>query len=236
MQINFETDKFIVAHYCGGAGGKFLLNCLAVANEVLHMSKEFAKVKIKGRWTEDQSVKASRVPSLLSMKHNTHVEFDHGVDIYGWDQELGKSSQIANATDFFKTLTHQEEYYFTHSNHGYYQNFIHYSQCQNVIIDKCDQLLKIRDMLENKEQWSVGTKQYVPLMQNKVYFNIDTFLDPTKFKNEMKQLFEYLKINFDRYDLIETLRQDFHDQQVVKVKGTSRARWFRERYESRQNQ
>ena len=233
MEINFETDRMIVAHYCGGAGGKFLLNCLAVANEVLHMSKEFAKVKIKGRWTEDQSVKASRTPSLLSIKHNTHVEFDHGHDIYGWDQQESKSNQIDHATDFFKNLTNQNKFYFTHSNHGYYQNFTHYMRCKNIIIDRCDKLLEIRNMSANKEPWLVDTNRYVPLMQDKVFFNMDTFLDPMEFKNEMKHLFEYLKIDFNRFDCIEKLRQDFYDQQVVKVKGTSRARWFVERYESR---
>tara|TARA_R110000851_G_scaffold108977_1_gene230756 strand:+ start:212 stop:919 length:708 start_codon:yes stop_codon:yes gene_type:complete len=234
MDINFQTDKLIVAHYTGGAGGKFLLNCLAVANQVLHMSREFANIKIKGKWTEDQSLRASRVPFHLSMKHKTHVEFDHGGGVWGFTHVDDKKTQLLNSTNIFKHLTNQNKYYFVHSNHDQYENFIHYTKCKNIIIEECDELLKIRGMYATKKDWWIKTQKYIDLMPDKLFFNMDSFLDREKFAFEIQKVFEYLDIKFHRYDCIEQLRQDFCLQQKIPVKGTSRADWLVERYNSKQ--
>ena len=72
MAVNFDSDKVIVVHFPPGAGGHFLMDCLAISDNILHNKEEFAKAKRKSNWDEQKSLTASRTARLLSKKHKKH--------------------------------------------------------------------------------------------------------------------------------------------------------------------
>jgi len=209
MDINFNTENFILIHYPPGAGGKFLQECLAISDSILHNNPVFANSKFNGKWDEQKSLRASCTMINLSKKYKHHIENDNGVSVFGFDHDFDKSSQIKNAKSLFKKLTNQTKFFFTMANHENYENFLHYKNSKNIFITGFDKLCKLRNRADKIKVWSRTTENYLDSFDNKIFFNIDSCFDKEDFFIELKTVFQKFKIKMIGKRRVEKIRKCF---------------------------
>jgi hypothetical protein len=208
MAVNFDSDKVIVVHFPPGAGGHFLMDCLAISDNILHNKEEFAKAKRKSNWDEQKSLTASRTARLLSKKHKKHIEH-RAMLAFGFQCEDDKSVQQKNATSLFNELTNQTKFFFTLMNHEHYENFLHYKNSKNIFITGCEKVCALRGKSEKKNQWWIRTESFLDDFDNKIFFNMDSCFDEVEFFQELKSVFQELKIKMVSKELVERMRLDF---------------------------
>ena len=57
LKINFQTSNIIVAHYFRGGGGKFILNCLGLSQNVVLQDEHLAEQQLSGNLSADDKHK-----------------------------------------------------------------------------------------------------------------------------------------------------------------------------------
>ena len=208
MFYNKNTDNLIILTYNPGAGGKFLLGCLALANDILHLEKIFAETKFKKGWTEQQSFRASMSFLRLSEKHNTHIEFDHGYQIYGFTCQDNQEVQENKSNDFFKQLSNQSNYKFVIPSHyTHHENLLHFQNAKNIVMVNDETIVNARTKIGNLYENDI-TKS-LKNIQSPFQFDVTTFNDETLYAKELQRLCDWLGVKINDYKLIEIMRQKF---------------------------
>jgi hypothetical protein len=205
MDINFQTKNLIIIHFNPGAGGKFLSMCLALNENVLPLQPLYAKNKLLKHWSENKSFRATMSVLKLSEKTKTHLEFSHGVDLYGFSYIDDYSAQIKKSNKFFKDLTNQKKYFFFLTNHfTTIDIFTHFKKAKNIIIINDERLLKIRKKKGNTNFTKISKK-----FKDCFLFDISTVRNNELFYNEIKNLCGWLKLEIKNNSLLADLRKQF---------------------------
>ena len=84
MNINFDTDNLIIVFYPGLAGGKFLINCLGLSDDVVFQDHQLAQKQLDLKF-----IQQDKINYLLDKLAET-VEWNDYPEVYGWnDLDLG---------------------------------------------------------------------------------------------------------------------------------------------------
>ena len=62
---------------------------------------------------------------------------------------------------------------------------------------------------EKKNQWWIRTESFLDDFDNKIFFNMDSCFDEVEFFQELKSVFQELKIKMVSKELVERMRLDF---------------------------
>ena len=215
MSFNENTNNLIIINYRPGAGGKFLSGCLALSEKALHLQENYAKTKYLKKWSEEQSFRASMSLLKLSEKHNIHIEYDHGISLYGFSYEDNFLSQLSKANIFFKELTNQKEYLFFLTNHfTHYKNFLYFKNSKNIIIVNDEEILKIRKKEKNKDT-NIG--KILENFKDCFLFDMSTVKNDELFLNEIKRLCFWLKTEIKNETFLSQLREQFVKNLKIRI-------------------
>jgi hypothetical protein len=216
MSFNENTNNLIIINYRPGAGGKFLSNCLALSEKVLHLEEKFAKTKFKKNWKEYQSFKASTSSLRLSKKYQIHIEFEHGQDIYGFNYEDNHNAQVSKCNNFFKELSYQNNYFFFLTDH-FSQNFIHFKNSKNII------MINDRDILKNRSYKihdDIDLEKILPNLKNYFLFDISSVYDNNLFIKEIEKVCSWLEIEIKNKNYLSELREYFIKNLKIKMSSS----------------
>lgn len=213
MSFNEDTKNLIIINYRPGAGGKFLSNCLALSEKVLHLEEKYAKTKFKKNWGEYQSFKASTSCLRLSKKYQIHIEFEHGESIYGFNYNDDHNAQVLKCNNFFKELSYQNNYFFFLTDH-FSQNFIHFKNSRNIIIINDKNILRKRSDKENDE---VDLEEILPNLKNYFLFDISSVYDNNLFIREIEKVCAWLEIEIKNKNYLIELKEYFIKNLKIKM-------------------
>ena len=187
MDFNQKTHNLVILNYNPGAGGKFLSLCLSLHPDFLHMQDIFLRNKMEKTCDEEKNFLMSKSVLDLSMKHQTHIEFSHGRELYGFDYTDDRQSQLVLANELFSNLTRQDRYYFFLTNHfDQLQNFKHFSNAKHIVIHNDEKILETRGM--------TASKQPTPSIPGSFLFDMSTINDSSLFFDQMNSLCVWLDI------------------------------------------
>ena len=133
MEKNLQTNNLIQINYPVDAGGKFISLCLAVNDQVLHQHKKIAQSKINKKWNENKSFEVSKSVILKSIKINSHYELGCLL-LSGFMASQSIDEQNRYATDFWKELTNQNEYYFCLMNNTTTNRLSQYKNSKHITL------------------------------------------------------------------------------------------------------
>ena len=123
--INFDTNKLIIACYPSGAGGKFLINCLGLADNAVFQDANLAEQQLSGKFT--QTDKFNLLESRMKQATTSWRDLNLGCEqLFGfnnnhystWYPEL---LQIPERYNSIIKLLSNSDYYFFKVAH----NFVH---------------------------------------------------------------------------------------------------------------
>jgi len=196
--MNFNTDKLVICHYPGGAGGKFVLGVLAISEQFTHQNRFFANQKIQERMDEDISHRLSY--EVMNYKNVKGKRYEFGCEEFCGFDTTKLPESIEQAHDSFKELTKQNKCYFALTNHGDHRLFDIFPNAKHLVIDNYEWILKRR-----------GKKQIdSPIYpKNAIHFDHASTLDREIFAHDIKKLCTELEIKIKNYKLVESLRQEF---------------------------
>jgi hypothetical protein len=196
--MNFNTDKLVICHYPGGAGGKFILSVLAISENFAHQNRFFAQQKIKDKMDEEISYRISyEVMNYFNLKGK---RYEFGCEEFCGFDTTQLPDSIEQAHDSFRNLCEQDKCYFALTNHGDHRPFDIFPNAKHLVIDNYGWILKRRD----KKQIDHPTYP-----KNALHFDHASTLDQEFFANDIKKLCGELKIEIKNLKLVESLRQKF---------------------------
>tara|TARA_B110000858_G_C17655225_1_gene404606 strand:+ start:118 stop:813 length:696 start_codon:yes stop_codon:yes gene_type:complete len=218
MDFNQKTHNLVILNYNPGAGGKFLSLCLSLHPDFLPMQEIFLGKKMKKVCTQENSFLMVKSVLDLTMKHQTHIELGHGRELYGFDYNNDKQSQLELANDLFSRLTRQEKYFFFLTNHfTHLQNFKHFTNAKNIVIHNDEKILEARGI--------TATEQPIPELDGSFLFDMSTAFDASYFYDQMKSLCVWLGIECLSQSRLEDLRARFVRNLKIPLNMKVKANW-----------
>ena len=84
--INFETNNLIIVAYPRMAGGKFLMNCLALSNKAVLQNEIYATKDLNGMLTSSDKINILR--NRIKITNKVWVDLGMGCNFIGPDPNL----------------------------------------------------------------------------------------------------------------------------------------------------
>ena len=196
--MNNHTDKLVICHYPGGAGGKFVLLVLAISEQFTHQNRFFAQQKIQEKMNEDVSHRISyEVMNYMDVKGK---RYEFGCEEFCGFDTTKLPNSLERAHESFDDLTHQTKCYFALTNHGDHMLFDIFPNARHLVIDNYHWIMKRR----NKKQ--IDSPTYP---KDSLHFDHASTLDRELFAKDIKKLCDELGIEIKNFKLVEALRQKF---------------------------
>lgn len=201
--INYNTKNLVVINFPAHAGGKLIAGTLAISENFLHQHEEFATAKMIDKWDEKYSFDVSK--NVYKQKINFFDQFElNTYNLAGFNFEIEKSDQEILATDLWKTLTNQDQYYFLATNHNPHNSWQHYPQSKHIIFKNYQFVLaKRNNMLEKKWHFDLEScKDFID-------FDMESLHKKSSFQKEIDKVCEYVGITIKNKKYCEQMRQLF---------------------------
>jgi len=199
MEVNYQTDRLIIINYPGGAGGKFISLCLAVAENILHQDYKLAKIKIQKKLNETKSFDIS---SKVLNKSAPYQHFELGCYQFAGFSFFIKERQEELANDLWRQSTNQQNYFFCMMNNRSSNAWKDYPNSKHIILKNYDWILKKRNI---KIPLTVDTKTF----GNYIEFDMESCKDKSSFVGSMDEVCNFLNIKIENKELLDLLRLDF---------------------------
>ncbi len=198
MKTNFQTENLVCLNYHFNSGGKFLSNCLAVAENNLHQHRHIATRKMKDKWDQQTSFDVSFKIMQDKKFYEKHLEFGCA-KLAGFVLQPTEELQERRTWDWFKELTHQTEYNFFMVVPYGVKNMV-FKIAKNIILKNYEWILKDR-----------GTEQEAELIncEDGLYFDMESIHDQKEFGKQVNILAEQLGSPAIDLQLLEKLRKVF---------------------------
>ena len=202
MEKNLQTNNLIQINYPVDAGGKFISLCLAVNDQVLHQHKKIAQSKINKKWNENKSFDVSKSVILKSIKINSHYELGCLL-LSGFMASQSIDEQNRYATDFWKELTNQNEYYFCLMNNTTTNRLSQYKNSKHITLKNWEWIMDARKVYNFEHHpWKFDHSKHTH-----TFFDMSSIKEANAFKNEITLLFSFLKLKLPNLEYLEKLRQ-----------------------------
>jgi len=201
--INYNTKNFVVVNFPANSGGKLLANVLAIGKNFLHQHDNFAKLKIENQWSEKKSFEISRSVYEHKIKISAHFELDT-YKLAGFNYDINNLDQEYLATELWKKLTHQDQYYFVAINHNPYNSWQHYPLAKHIITENFEFVLSKRDIILEKK-WHFDFAS----CKNFTKFNMESIHKKESFQKEIDKICEYVGITIKNKKYINFIRESF---------------------------
>ena len=199
MKTNFDTKMMITLNYHGNSGGKFIGNCLAIGEKFLHQHEHLAKAKMKLKWDQQESFRVSHKVMEDKKFYQRHLEFGC-YKLAGRVLQPTKELQEELTTDWFKWLTHQDEYYFFMVVPFGSKNNI-FNDSIDITLKNYEWILKDRNTLEKDINSNTAGKG--------LFFDMNTIHNETEFGEAINNLSTKINGSLIRLDLLESMRKTF---------------------------
>ena len=203
-EINYNTDRLIILNYPSLGGGKFISLCLALSPKVLHQDKKLAEFKINGKFNEKHSLQIARFIFKKTVKSNNHFELGC-MQLAGFNSTDEKQNQELLANELWRELTHQKEFYFCMGDH-LADRWDHYPEAYYIIFKNCEWIVEKRNRSVSKKNYEQGKK-----LEKIIYFDQNSIKDAGLFKQEIKKLYDFFKLEEPNWNHIEELRCSWLD-------------------------
>jgi hypothetical protein len=218
MNVNYQTDKLIVANYPKGSGGNFILYCLGIHPKVLPLHETLAKIKIKKPFDLKLGFDIARKVLEKKSKTNDHFEFGGGLlagfNFNDMNKDTNSDKKLCN--DFWKELTNKNEHYFYMIDHTDKELYHRYINRKTLVLKNYEWILEARN---NSLIDGHGSIDLVGKNHNYINFNMDSIKTGKFFSEEIGKLFDFLGLEFDSFEYLEELRTLFLD--TLKIGFTS---------------
>jgi len=212
MKINFQTNKLVILHYPGNAGGKFLSLCLNLHKKFLPQNKHFAKIKMeKNNDIDKWSFSTSNIPLDQTILLKERIDF--GCKQYaGFNYSNLLRNPIADekmCNHFWKFLTNQQNMFFCMVDHTDGTAYSRYVNRKTITLINYEWLLQNRKIDINNKHIINKT------LNNQFFFNMETINNAMSFQKEICKLFLFFDIVFSSFEHLEIIRKKFFKAYLI---------------------
>lgn len=140
----FNTDRLIIVHYSQGCGGKFLINCLALADNAVLQHRHLAKMQLDGHLSTAEKIKT--ITQKLSATQNKWYDLGWGCQEYfGFDSDTYLTQPVSQLPfdPIVEQVIEAGKYFFLVSHDPVFLNkaIAVWPNAKIVIIDHCNEFI-----------------------------------------------------------------------------------------------